>query len=82
MGDLLTAEISEQQARSIRYQISIAKLPLAKDVGAFQFDDTPVNQTLMHDLATGNFLAHPRNVVLVGGTGTGRTHLPSHRLAP
>ena len=39
-------------------------------------------QTLMHDLATGNFLAHPRNVVLVGGTGTGRTHLPSHRLAP
>ena len=40
VGDLLTAEISEKQARSIRYQISIAKLPLAKDVGDFQFDDT------------------------------------------
>ena len=36
VGDLLTAEISEKQARSIRYQISIAKLPLAKDVGEFQ----------------------------------------------
>ena len=75
VGDLLTAEISEKQARSIRYQISIAKLPLAKDVGEFQFDATPVNQTLVHDLATGNFLAHQRNVVLVGGTGTGKTHL-------
>jgi DNA replication protein DnaC len=75
VGDLLTAEISEKQARSIRYQISIAKLPLAKDVGAFQFDDTPVNQALVHDLAGGNFLAHQRNVVLVGGTGTGKTHL-------
>ena len=75
VGDLLTAEISEKQARSIRYQISIAKLPLAKDVGDFQFDNTPVNQTLVHDLASGNFLAHQRNVVLVGGTGTGKTHL-------
>ncbi len=75
VGDLLTAEISEKQARSIRYQISIAKLPLAKDVGDFQFDETPVNQALVHDLASGNFLAHQRNVVLVGGTGTGKTHL-------
>jgi DNA replication protein DnaC len=75
VGDLLTAEISEKQARSIRYQITIAKLPLAKDVGEFQFADTPINETLVHDLATGNFLAHQRNVVLVGGTGTGKTHL-------
>ena len=75
VGDLLMAEISEKQARSIRYQISIAKLPLAKDVGEFQFADTPINQTLVHDLTSGNFLAHQRNVVLVGGTGTGKTHL-------
>ncbi len=31
VGDLLQAEISEKQARSIRYQMTIAKLPLAKD---------------------------------------------------
>ena len=36
VGDLLTAEISEKQARSIRYQITIAKLPLAKDVDGLQ----------------------------------------------
>ena len=75
VGELLTAEITEKQARSIRYQISIAKLPLAKDIGDFTFDDTPINETLVHDLASGNFLAHQRNAVLIGGTGTGKTHL-------
>jgi DNA replication protein DnaC len=75
VGDLLTAEITEKQARSIRYQISIAKLPLAKDVDDFAFAGTPINDTLVRDLARGEFLAHQRNVVLVGGTGTGKTHL-------
>lgn len=75
VGDLLTAEISEKQARSIRYQITIAKLPLAKDVDDFAFDGTPINEVLVRDLAGGEFIAHQRNVVLVGGTGTGKTHL-------
>src|ERR1700680_4031538 len=75
VGDLLTAEISEKQARSIKYQLTIAKLPLAKDIEDFQFDGTPINQTLVNDLAGGGFIAQQRNVVLVGGTGTGKTHL-------
>ncbi len=75
VGDLLTAEISEKQARSMRYQITIAKLPLAKDVDDFAFAGTPINETLVRDLAGGEFLAHQRNLVLVGGTGTGKTHL-------
>ena len=75
VGDLLAAEISEKQARSIKYQIAIAKLPLAKDIDDFTFDGAPVNETLVRDLAGGDFLEHQRNVVLVGGTGTGKTHL-------
>jgi DNA replication protein DnaC len=75
IGELLSAEITEKQTRSIRYQITIAKLPLAKDIGDFRFDDTPINEALVRDLASGNFLAHQRNLVLVGGTGTGKTHL-------
>ena len=75
VGDLLTAEIAEKQARSIKYQITIAKLPLAKDIDDFAFDGTPINETLVRDLAGGDFLAQQRNVVLVGGTGTGKTHL-------
>jgi DNA replication protein DnaC len=75
VGDLLTAEITEKQVRSIKYQIAIAKLPLAKDIDDFVFADTPINETLVRDIAGGNFLAHQRNVVFVGGTGTGKTHL-------
>src|ERR1700679_4139041 len=61
VGDLLKAEISEKQARSIKYQLTVAKLPLAKDVDDFAFKGTPINEALVRDL--------------VGGTGTGKTHL-------
>ena len=75
VGDLLNAEINEKQARSIKYQLTIAKLPLAKDLNDFHFEGTPINQTLVNDLAGGGFIAQQRNVVLVGGTGTGKSHL-------
>src|SRR5258707_1689214 len=75
VGDLLNAEINEKQARSIKYQLTIAKLPLAKDLDDFQFEGTPINQTLVNDLAGGDFIAQQRNAVLVGGTGTGQSHL-------
>ncbi|HVO25709.1 MAG TPA: ATP-binding protein, partial [Candidatus Margulisiibacteriota bacterium] len=75
VGDLLTAEINEKQARSIKYQIAIAKLPLAKELEDFDFDQTPINQTLVRELAAGDFLNQQRNAVLIGGTGTGKTHL-------
>jgi len=75
VGDLLKAEINEKQARSIKYQLTIAKLPLAKDLDDFEFADTPINETLVKDLAGGGFITQQRNVVLVGGTGTGKSHL-------
>ena len=75
VGDLLKAEITEKQARSIKYQLTIAKLPLAKDIEEFDFAGTPVNESLVRELATGAFLAEQRNAVLVGGTGTGKSHL-------
>jgi len=68
VGDLLNAEISEKQARSIKYQLTIAKLPLAKDLDDFQFEGTPINETLVNDLAGGGFITQQRNAVLVGGT--------------
>jgi DNA replication protein DnaC len=69
VGDLLNAEIAEKQARSIKYQITTAKLPLAKDIDDFEFTGTPINEALVHDLAGGGFIAAQRNAVLVGGTG-------------
>ena len=75
VGDLLKAEIAEKHARSIKYQMTIAKLPLAKDIDDFDFDGATVNETLARDLSSGGFVAQQRNIVLVGGTGTGKTHL-------
>ena len=85
VGDLLNAEINEKQARSIKYQLTIAKLPLAKDLDDFQFEGTLINETLVRDLAGGEFIAQQRNAVLVGGTGTGKTpfsHCHCQKLHP
>jgi DNA replication protein DnaC len=75
LGELLAAEIADKRARSIKYQLTIAKLPLAKDIDDFDFAGTPVNERLIRELAGGAFLAEQRNAVLVGGTGTGKSHL-------
>jgi len=75
VGDLLTAEILEKQERSIHCHFTISKQPLAKDIDDFAFDGTPINGTLVRDLAGGNFVTHQRNDVLVNGRGTGKTHL-------
>jgi DNA replication protein DnaC len=87
VSDLLVAEINESEplcaigsrtmasARSVKYQITVAKLPVAREIEEFTFDGTPVNETLVRDLTRGEFLNQQRNVVLVGGTGTGKTHI-------
>ena len=48
---------------------------MAKELEEFDFEAAPVNETLMRDLASGDFLDHQRNLVLIGGTRTGKTHL-------
>ena len=63
IGDLLTAEINEKQARSIKYQLTIAKLPLAKDLDDFQFEGTPINEALVRELADGGFLVQQRSSI-------------------
>jgi DNA replication protein DnaC len=75
IGALLKAEIAAKQARSINYQMTLAKLPLAKELADMTFDGTPINCDLVTQLATGAFLETKRNIVLVGGTGTGKSHI-------
>ena len=75
IGALLKAEIAAKQARSINYQMAIAKLPLAKELADLSFAGTPINGALIEQLASGAFLEDKRNVVLIGGTGTGKSHI-------
>ena len=75
LTDLLRAEAAHRHAASIRYRMSAAKLPVVKDIDAFVFESTPINEGLVRSLHGGSFLPGQRKIVLVGGTGTGKTHL-------
>jgi DNA replication protein DnaC len=75
LGSLIRAELTHRQARSINYRISGAKFPVLKDLDSFIFGDTPVDEGQVRELANGDFLDAKRNVILIGGTGTGKTHL-------
>lgn len=75
LGDLLKAEVAEKTARSIRYQMSAARFPVMKTLDGFDFNHSPVNEDLVRALHAGSFIEQPRNAVLVGGTGTGKSHL-------
>ena len=55
--------------------MTAAKLPVIKDLDAFVFEGTPINEGLVRSLHAGSFLPGRRNIVLIGGTGTGKTHL-------
>lgn len=72
---LCNAETSERKVRSIRYQMSIAKFPILKDLDTFSFDNVPVEEMVIRQLYEGSFLSENRNIIFVGGTGTGKTHL-------
>ncbi|SHI45299.1 IstB-like ATP binding protein [Malonomonas rubra DSM 5091] len=73
--ELLNAEQVERKMRSIRYRMGQAKFPVSKDLDQFDFSVSPVNETQVRTLYEGQFLVNQTNVILVGGTGTGKTHL-------
>ena len=75
LASLVRAEITHRQSRSINYRISSAKFPVLKDLDDFVFTKTTVDEGQVRELANGEFLDAKHNIILVGGTGTGKTHL-------
>ncbi len=75
LKQLLEAEHADRQARSFQYQIRLARFPVLRDLDSFDFRESLVNETAIRQLYTGQYLESSRNIVLVGGTGTGKTHL-------
>ena len=73
--DLLEAEMAERKVRSIRYRMSLAKFPVDKALDCFNFTESPVNEMQVRHLHEGSFLSDQTNVIMVGGTGSGKTHL-------
>lgn len=75
LGDLLKAEMAEREVRSVAYQMKIARFPTYRDLAGFDFTQSPVNEAVVRQLHGCEFLEQAYNVVLVGGPGTGKTHL-------
>ena len=72
---LLEAEHTDRAMRSVRYQLNVARFPIHRDLAGFDFAQSKVDAALIGKLATLTFTEKAENAVLIGGTGTGKTHL-------
>jgi len=72
---LLQAEATDRAMRSVRHQMHAAKFPVHRDLAGFDFGISPVDRKLVMQLADMSFTEQAHNVVLVGGPGTGKSHL-------
>lgn len=72
---LIEAEQADRQARSLSYQLKAARFPHHRDLMSFDWQETPLEQARIEQLATAGFMEQAINLILVGGTGTGKTHL-------
>jgi DNA replication protein DnaC len=72
---LLQAEGTDRAMRSVRYQMNAAQFPVHRDLAGFDFEVSKVDKKLVMTLADTGFTEQAHNAVLVGGPGTGKTHL-------
>ena len=75
VSHLLQAEHTQRALASVRHQMKAAKFPLHRDLAGFDFEASKVDQKLVKQLSTMDFTDTAQNVVLIGGPGTGKTHL-------
>ena len=75
LSQLLKAEVAEREVRSIAYHMKAARFPAYKDLAGFDFAASEVNEATVRQLHRCEFLEGAHNVVLIGGPGTGKTHL-------
>ena len=75
LTQLIQAEQSDRQVRSLQYQMKVAKFPHPRDLAGFYFEESPLQAEPLQTLARGEFTESAHNLILIGGTGTGKTHL-------
>lgn len=75
LSQLLRAEQAERSVRSMAYQMGAARFPAHRDLAGFEFSQASVDEALVRTLHGGAFIEAAHNVVLIGGPGTGKTHL-------
>ena len=75
LDQLIRAEVADREVRSINYQMKIARFPAHRDLTGFRFADSAVSEAQVRTLHRCDFLAETENIVLIGGPGTGKTHI-------
>lgn len=75
LGELIKAEQIDRKARSLSYQLKAARFPHPRDLAGFNFNESPLQAEHLQALAKGEFTEQGHNLIFVGGTGTGKTHL-------
>ncbi len=75
MERLIAAEQTERQLKSLRYQLKAARFPIHRDLTGIEWNETPLSQVVVEQLASAAFMEIAHNLILVGGTGTGKSHL-------
>jgi DNA replication protein DnaC len=69
-------ELIERERKAADRRLKAARFPAPKTLDGFDFAARPsVNKPLLLDLARGDYLAKRENVLFVGPSGTGKTHL-------
>jgi DNA replication protein DnaC len=72
---LLEAEAAERTGRNLRYRMSQSKIPAHKELAEFDFKASRVDAAKVSELSEAGFLASSRNIIFIGGAGSGKTHL-------
>lgn len=75
LHQLLKEESKARALKAVAARIKMARFPVMKDLDNFIFTGTPINQEQVMQLYSAEFVTTSRNVILVGGPGTGKTHL-------
>jgi DNA replication protein DnaC len=75
LSQLLKAEMAEREVRSMAYQLKTARFPAYRDLAGFDFTSSEINEALVRQLHRCDFIGDANNIVLVGGPGTGKTHI-------
>ncbi|PHV10145.1 ATPase [Chitinimonas sp. BJB300] len=72
---MIEAELADRQARSLRYQLKAARFPIHRDLTGIDWSETSLPPAQIEQLASAAFMESAHNLILVGGTGTGKSHL-------
>jgi DNA replication protein DnaC len=73
---LTERELLDRERRAADRRLKAAKLPVIKTLDTFEFASQPsVNEALVRELMRGQYLADRENILIVGNSGTGKTHL-------